>query len=85
MTVMATTTEGLSEQQRTYLRVLAILHYVHGALIALIALAMLVAFGFGLIGSPVFLLFWASGKPQVIACRMRWPRSSRITMPGPPG
>lgn len=50
---MTTTTAvaGLSEQKRTYLRVLAILHYVHGGLIALIALAMVALFGFGLLGS----------------------------------
>lgn len=52
MTVTGTTGhDGLSEQQRTYLRVLALLHYVYGALIAFIALAMLVLFGFGVIGS----------------------------------
>ncbi|HEX6201729.1 MAG TPA: hypothetical protein VF100_01925 [Thermoanaerobaculia bacterium] len=51
MTTTATTADGLSEQQGTYLRVLAILHYVHGALIALILLAMLVLFGFGVIGN----------------------------------
>ncbi|HEX2163892.1 MAG TPA: hypothetical protein VHM02_08075 [Thermoanaerobaculia bacterium] len=42
--------DGLSEQQRTYLRVLAILHYVHGGLIAVIALAMLAFAGFGVLG-----------------------------------
>lgn len=44
-----TTTSGLSDQKRTYLRVLAILHYVHAALIGLVGLAMagIVVFGFG--------------------------------------
>lgn len=50
-TIGTAAADGLSEQQRTYLRVLAILHYVHGVLIALVALAMVAFFGFGWIDS----------------------------------
>ena len=47
-----TTSTGLSDQQNTYLRVLAILHYVHAAVIALgagVMLVILVAGGFGML------------------------------------
>ena len=51
-----TATSGLSDQKRTYLRVLAILHYVHAALIALLGVVMLgMLFFFGGMG------FWHRG------------------------
>ena len=45
-----TTTTGLSEQKRSTLEVLAIAHYVYGALIAFIALVMLLMATIGLMG-----------------------------------
>lgn len=53
-----TTTTGLSEQKRGYLDVLAIAHYVYGALIAFVALVMLLMATIGILG---FTLDGASG------------------------
>src|ERR1700749_2195172 len=41
--------------------------------------------GFGLIGSPVSLLFIDLGKPQTIGFRTNAPSASRATSPGAPG
>lgn len=45
-----TTIDGLSEQKRSYLEVLAIAHYVYAALIGLIGLVMLLMTSVGLFG-----------------------------------